>query len=143
MNKSERIVGEMSLYSASRGVSMDKIRSRYLGRNMDHQADSIAKLSQGRENWYIGRGFQWVKVLWKNVNLSSFNLSNVFSALKGTHFYILSVIVFECMDLSIGKRVDVSGLSCVSNKVLRFWDNYKVICDLIHHQKYTVYVALV
>ena len=55
MNKSERIVGEMSFYSASRGVSMDKIRSRYLGRNMDHQADSIAKLSQGRENWYIGR----------------------------------------------------------------------------------------
>ena len=25
LNKSERIVGEMSLYSASRGVSMDKI----------------------------------------------------------------------------------------------------------------------
>ena len=22
---------------------------------MDHLADSIAKLSQGRENWYIGR----------------------------------------------------------------------------------------
>ena len=31
-----------------------KIRGRYLGRHMDHLADSIAKLSQGRENWYIG-----------------------------------------------------------------------------------------
>ena len=28
----------------------DKIRGRYLGRHMDHLADSIAKLSQGREN---------------------------------------------------------------------------------------------
>ena len=33
----------------------DKNRGRYLGRHMDHLADSIAKLSQGRENWYIGR----------------------------------------------------------------------------------------
>ena len=32
----------------------DKTRGRYLGRHMDHLADSIAKLSQGRENWYIG-----------------------------------------------------------------------------------------
>ena len=40
----------MSLYSASRGVSIekDKIRIRYLGRHMGHLADSIAKLSQGR-----------------------------------------------------------------------------------------------
>ena len=46
----------MRLYSASRGVSeiKDKIRGRYLGRHMDHLADSIAKLSQGMENWYIG-----------------------------------------------------------------------------------------
>ena len=29
----------------------DKIRGGYLGRHMDH----LAKLSQGRENWYIGR----------------------------------------------------------------------------------------
>ena len=36
------------------------------------------------------------------------------------------VIVFECMDLSISQRVNVSGLSCVSNKVLRCWDSYKV-----------------
>ena len=36
----------------------------------------------------------------------------------------------------------MSGLSCVSNKVLRCWDSYKVICDLIHHQKSTVYAAL-
>ena len=47
----------------------DKIRGRYLGRHMDHLADSIAKLSQGRENWYIGRAFQWMIVLGKNVNL--------------------------------------------------------------------------
>ena len=33
----------------------DKIRGQYLGRHMDHLADSIAKLSQGRENWYIRR----------------------------------------------------------------------------------------
>ena len=38
------------------------------------------------------------------------------------------------MDLSIGKKVNVSGLSCVSNKVLRCLDSYKVRCDLIHHQ---------
>ena len=47
------------------------------------------------------------------------------------------------MDLSLGQRVNVSGLSCVSNKVLRCWDSYKVICDLIHHQKSTVFAALV
>ena len=52
------------------------------------------------------------------------------------------VIVFECVDLSIGQRVNVSGLSCVSNKVLRYWDSCKVICDLIHHQNSTVYAAL-
>ena len=32
----------------------DKIRGRYLGRHMDHLADSIVKMSQGRKNWYIG-----------------------------------------------------------------------------------------
>ena len=32
----------------------DKIRDRYLGRHMDHLTDSIAKLSQGMKNWYIG-----------------------------------------------------------------------------------------
>ena len=47
------------------------------------------------------------------------------------------------MDLSVGQRVNVPGLSCVSNKVLRFWDRYKAMCDLIHHQKSTVYAALV
>ena len=57
--------------------------------------------------------------------------------------YILSVIVFECMDLSIGQRVNVSGLSCVSNKVLGCLDSYNVICDLVNHQKSTVYAALV
>ena len=51
-------------------------------------------------------------------------------------------IVSECTDLSIGQRVNVSELSCVSNKVLRCWDSYKVIWD-IHHQKSTVYAALV
>ena len=45
-----------------------------------------------------------------------------------------SIIVFDCMDLSIGQKVNVSGLSCVSSKVLRCWDSYKVICDLIHHR---------
>ena len=53
------------------------------------------------------------------------------------------VIVFERMDLSKGQIVNVSGLSCVSNKVLRCWDSYKVICDLIHHQKSTVYAVLI
>ena len=72
----------------------DKIRGWYLGRHMDHLANSIAKLSHGRKNWYIGR--EGVPV----------------DDSPGR------VIVFECVDLSIGQRVNVSGLSCVSNKVL-------------------------
>ena len=32
-----------------------EVGPRYLERHMDHLADSIAKLSQGRENWYTGR----------------------------------------------------------------------------------------
>ena len=101
----------------------DEIRGRYLGRHNDHLESSIAKLSQGRENWYIGR--EGIPV-------------DDSSGAKCE-----PVIVFECMDLSIGQRVNVSGLSCVSNKVLRCCDSYKVICDLIHHQKSTVYAALV
>ena len=45
------------------------------------------------------------------------------------------VIFFGCMDLSIGQTMNVSGLSCVSNKVLWCWDSYNVICDLINHQE--------
>ena len=45
--------------------------------------------------------------------------------------------------MSIGQRVNVSRLYCVSNKVLECWDSNKVICDLIHHQESTVYAALV
>ena len=52
------------------------------------------------------------------------------------------VIVFESMDLSVSQNVNVSGLSCVSNKVLGCWDSFKVICDLIHYQESTVYAAL-
>ena len=82
----------------------DKIRGRYLGRHMDHLADSSAKLSQGRE-WHIGR--EGVPV-----DDSSGGKCE-------------PVIGFECMDLSIGQRVSVSaGLSCVSNKVLMCWDSY-------------------
>ena len=101
----------------------DNIRGRYLGRHMDHLADSIAKLSQGRENWYISREGIPVDDRYRGK--------------------CEPVIVFECMDLSIGQRVNMSGLSCVSNKVLRCWDSYKVICDLIHHKKSTVYTTLV
>ena len=90
---------------------------------MDHLADSIAKLSHSRENWYIGR--ECIPV-----DDSSGGKCE-------------PVILFECMDLSIGQRVNVSRLSCVSNKVLRCLGSYKVICDLIHHQKSTVYAALV
>ena len=93
---------------------------------MDHLADSTAKLSQGWENWYIGGD----RIEGVPVDDSSWEKCE-------------PVIVFECMDLSIGQGVNVSGLSCVSNKVLRCWDSYKVICDLIHHQKSTVYAALV
>ena len=76
---------------------------------MDHLADSIAKLSQGRDNWYIGReGIP--------VDDSSGEKCE-------------PVIVFVWLDLSIGQGVIVSGLSCVSNKVLRCWDNYRVICN--------------
>ena len=70
-------------------------------------SDSDCKLSQGRENWYIGR-------VGARVDGSSRGKCE-------------PVIVFECMDLSISQRVNVSGLSCVSNKVLRCWDSYKVI----------------
>ena len=35
------------------GLLKDKIRGWYLGRHMDHLEDSIAKLSQGRNNWYM------------------------------------------------------------------------------------------
>ena len=92
---------------------------------MDYLADSIAKLSQGRKKWYIGR---------ESVPVDD-----------SPGEKCEPVIVFECMDLSIGQRVsvNVSRLSCVSNKVLGFWDSYKVICDLVHHQKSTVYAALV
>ena len=53
------------------------------------------------------------------------------------------VIVFVCIDLSIDQRVNVSGLSCILNKVPRCLDSYNVICDLIHHHKPTVYAAVV
>ena len=89
----KEIVGKMSLDSASRGASIEKIRGRYLGRHMDHLADSTAKLSQGRENWYIGmEGVPVDDSSWEKCE---------------------PVIVFECMDLSIGQGVNVSGLSCV------------------------------
>ena len=101
----------------------DKIRGRYLGRHMDHLADSIAKLSHGRENWYIGR--------------EGIPVDDSSGEKRET------VIVFECMELSVGQKVNVSGLFCVSRKVLMCWDSYKVICDLILHQKSTVYAALV
>ena len=39
--------------------------------------------------------------------------------------------------------MNVSGMSCVSSKVLVYWDSYKVICDLIHYQESTVYAVLV
>ena len=80
---------------------------------MDHMADIIAKLSQGRKNWYIGR---------EGIPVDD-----------SPGGKCEPVIVFECMDLSIGQRVNVSGSACVSNKVLRCWDSSKAICDLIHH----------
>ena len=49
---------------------------------MDHLADSIAKLSQGRTNWYIGR---------EGVPVDD-----------SPGGKCEPVIVFECMDLSIG-----------------------------------------
>ena len=88
----------------------DKIRGWYLGRHMDHLADSIANLSQGRENWYISK---------EGIPVDDSSREKC-----------EPVIVFECMDLPIGQRVNVSGLSCVSNKVLRCWDSYKVIVTL-------------
>ena len=80
---------------------------------MDHLAYIIAKLSQGRKNWYIGR---------KGVPVDD-----------SPGGKCEPVMVFECMDLSIGQRVNVSGISCVSNKVLGCWDSYKVICDPTRH----------
>ena len=88
----------------------DKIRGQYLGRHMDHLADSIAKLSQGRENWYIGR---------EGIPVDDSSGEKC-----------VPVIVFECMDLSIGQRVNVSGLSCVSNKVLSL-DRESLLASLL------------
>ena len=50
------------------------------------------------------------------------------------------LVVFECMGLSIGQRVNVSGVSCVSKNVLRCWDSYNIICDLIHHLYIHTYI---
>ena len=60
---------------------------------MDHLADSIAKLSQDRKNWYIGReGVQ--------VDDSPGGKCE-------------PVIDFEFLDLSVGQILNVSGFSCV------------------------------
>ena len=74
----------MSLYSASRGVSIVK-------RYMDHLADSIAKLSQGRKNWYIGM---------EGVPVDDSPGEKCEPALKGTHLQnllccILSICFFS------------------------------------------------
>ena len=60
---------------------------------MHHLADSIAKLSHGRKNSYIGRGDVPVD-----------------DSPGGNHIHIKceSVIVFECMGLSKGQRANVS-----------------------------------
>ena len=55
---------------------------------MDHLADSIYKLSQGRKNWYIGR---------EGVPVDD-----------SPGGKCEPVIVFEYSDLSIGQRVNVS-----------------------------------
>ena len=48
-HKCDRKVGEISLYSASRGVSIDKRQNQRLV--FRETADSIAKVSQGRKSW--------------------------------------------------------------------------------------------
>ena len=81
---------------------------------MDHLADSIAKQCQGRKNRYKGRegrSSEW----WYLGRIWTCN-------------------ILECLDLSIGQRVDVFGLPGISNEVLGCWDSYKVICDLLHHE---------
>ena len=72
----------------------DKIRGWYLGRHMDHLADSIAKLNQGRENWYIGR--------------EGIPVDDSYGE------KCEPVIVFECIDLSIGhhRPLESSALTC-------------------------------
>ena len=70
----------------------DKIRGRYLGRHMDHMADSIAKLSQGRENRYIGR---------EGIPVDDSSGEKC-----------VPVIVFECMDLSISQSECVWIVLC-------------------------------
>ena len=63
---------------------------------MHHLAYSFAKLGQGRKIWYIGR---------EGVPVDDSPGGKCEPA-----------IVFECMYLSIGQRVNVSGLSCFLNK---------------------------
>ena len=59
---------------------------------MDHLADSTAKLSQGRENWYIDiEGVPVDDSSWEKYE---------------------PVIVFECMDLSISFRRPERTCSC-------------------------------
>ena len=104
----------MSVYSVRKGVSIvnDKIRSWYLGRHMDRLADINAKMCQGRKNWYTGR------------------VGNPMDYSSGEECE--SVIVFECLYLSISQGVYVSRLACVSNKVLRGWVAQKS-SDLVHY----------
>ena len=72
-----------------------KLRGRYLGRHMDHLADSIAKLSQGRENGYIGR---------EGIPVDDSSGEKC-----------VPVIVFECMDRSISQKVNVTVLTSTHN----------------------------
>ena len=91
---------------------------------MDHLADSIAKLSQGRKNWYIGR---------EGIPVDD-----------SPGEKCEPVIVFDTHHGSVYRpKSECVWIVLCFNKVLGCWDSYKVICDLVHQQKSTVYAALV
>ena len=82
---------------------------------MDHLADSIAKLSQGRKNWYIGR---------EGIRVDD--------GLGGGGGECEPVRVLECMDLSISQRGNVLGVTI--DFKLKFDLHVSNICKMASRQ---------
>ena len=53
------------------------------------------------------------------------------------------IVVLECGYLSVGQRVDVSGLLTVWYEIIGGWDCDKVIGGLVQHDKATVDASLI
>ena len=88
----------------------DKIRGRYLGRHMDHLADNIAKLSQGRENWYIGMEGIPLRVA---VKASSYSKAVYVSYTCTTHCHYNIIKYFWALIWVANSTAQVSRLSAL------------------------------